>query len=193
MNRPNALIWAALLLIACNEGSFSGEGKKRQHHQPEPAKESSQSEEASYEESDAVDYDSDEPQNQAPPTQPNPPTQEASPQPQPVNNPPPQDPPPQNDAPAAPADDLNIQTVDGQEVLENCDQCLRRAQALSQTIGFTASMDKTLNLGFFKIDPAKNLCDIHFMRNLSDRIDDHSGVDSIGKSRNQVIVYCPCD
>lgn len=81
--------------------------------------------------------------------------------------------------------------VDGQEVLKTCTRCLERAKTLSASIGFVASMAKTYNLGFYKIDPSQNLCDIHFMNNLNTPIDDHFGKDSIGN--NQVILYCPCN
>jgi hypothetical protein len=81
--------------------------------------------------------------------------------------------------------------VDGQEVLISCKTCLARAKTLATEVGFTAVMEKTYNLGFYKIEPSRNLCDIHFMSDMKLPIDDHEGQDS--KGNGQVILYCPCD
>lgn len=81
--------------------------------------------------------------------------------------------------------------VGGQEVINDCARCVERAKTLSATIGFTADVQKTHNLGFYKIEPSKNLCDIHFMNNMSDRIADHEGKDSV--LDGQIAIYCPCN
>jgi hypothetical protein len=81
--------------------------------------------------------------------------------------------------------------VDGQEVFGTCDKCLQRATTLAPQLGFQADMQKTINLGFYKIEPSKNLCDVHFMADMSIQVDDHEGEDTLGNS--QVILYCPCD
>jgi hypothetical protein len=80
--------------------------------------------------------------------------------------------------------------VDGEEVINDCGRCVDRAIALAKECGFVASKSKTYNLGFYKIPPSRGLCDIHFMNNMSDRIEDHEGRDS--KLGNQVALYCPC-
>lgn len=81
--------------------------------------------------------------------------------------------------------------VDGQEVIKDCKVCMDRATTLAASIGFTADKRLTFNLGFYKIDPSKNLCDIHFKKNLFDQIQDHEGKDSI--LDGQIALYCPCD
>ncbi|MBF0441126.1 MAG: hypothetical protein HQK54_04415 [Oligoflexales bacterium] len=80
--------------------------------------------------------------------------------------------------------------VDGMEVYSNCSLCVNRARQLSAQCGFTADISKTVNLGFYKVDPSRGLCDIHFMANMYDEIADHEGHDSI--LGNQVALYCPC-
>lgn len=81
--------------------------------------------------------------------------------------------------------------VDGQEVFNSCGKCVNRAKILSSTIGFEADESNAIDMGFHKIDPSKNLCDIHFLASLNVRIDEHDGVDTIGN--NQIILYCPCN
>ena len=81
--------------------------------------------------------------------------------------------------------------VDGQEVFNSCSTCEQRAKQLAQQNGFSAMKSNAVNIGFYKIDPSKNLCDIHFLANMNVPIDDHAGVDTVGN--NQIILYCPCD
>ena len=92
---------------------------------------------------------------------------------------------------SSPLPTINYPKVDGQEVVNDCNQCVTRAQTLSQTIGFYATKANARNLGFYKIDPVHNLCDIHFFKNMSIPLDDHSGKDTIGNNQN--ILYCPCN
>ena len=83
------------------------------------------------------------------------------------------------------------ETVGGMEVIPDCARCVERAKQLSPAAGFTADISRTTNMGFYKIEPSKNLCDIHFLRDLSTQIDDHEGKDSILNS--QIALYCPCN
>lgn len=83
------------------------------------------------------------------------------------------------------------EVVDGQEVVNDCGRCVERAKILSAQANFIADILKTYNLGFYKIDPSRNLCDIHFMANMSDQIADHEGQSSV--LGNQVVMYCPCN
>lgn len=78
-----------------------------------------------------------------------------------------------------------------QEQVNDCSACLVRAKQLSATIGFEASMAKTINLGFYKVSPRFGLCDIHFMNDLNDEIEDHDGSSS-SVLNTQVVLYCPC-
>ncbi|MBF0443287.1 MAG: hypothetical protein HQK54_15365 [Oligoflexales bacterium] len=84
-----------------------------------------------------------------------------------------------------------VEVVDGMEVYTNCDNCVYRAKQLSPQCGFTANISRTINLGFYKVDPSRGLCDIHFMANMDDEISDHEGRDSI--LGNQIALYCPCN
>ena len=81
--------------------------------------------------------------------------------------------------------------VDGKEVFNSCSACEQRAQLLARQNGFSVLKSNAVNVGFYKIDPSKNLCDIHFLANQNIPIDDHEGVDTVGN--NQIILYCPCN
>lgn len=83
------------------------------------------------------------------------------------------------------------EVVDGQEVFTDCQKCVNRAKKLAVENNFSTDITKSINMGFYKISPSRNLCDVHFMGNLSFPVDDHSGVDTVGN--NQIILYCPCD
>lgn len=83
------------------------------------------------------------------------------------------------------------EVVDGMELITDCDRCVARAKQLSKTIGFTADKSKTYNLGFYKVDPSRGICDIHFMQDMSVRIGDHEGKNSV--LDRQVAFYCPCN
>ncbi len=87
---------------------------------------------------------------------------------------------------------LPSEVVGGQEVINNCAQCLFRASQLSATLGFSAEMSRAKNEGFYKISPARNLCDIHFLANFNTTIRDHDGQSSsiLG---DQIAIYCPCN
>jgi hypothetical protein len=80
---------------------------------------------------------------------------------------------------------------DGQEEIPDCDRCLARAKELTATLGYVANINKTVNFGFYKVHPSTKLCDIHFPKNMRDRIEDHDGRTSV--LRTQVAVYCPCN
>lgn len=83
------------------------------------------------------------------------------------------------------------EVLDGQEVIPDCDRCLARAQTIGSTIGLIVDKANTVNKGFYKIDPSRNLCDVHFVPNLQTPIEDHDGQDSI--LGNQIALYCPCN
>lgn len=83
------------------------------------------------------------------------------------------------------------EVVDGMDVITDCTRCVARAKQLSKTIGFEADISRTYNLGFYKIDPSRNLCDIHFMQDMSIRISDHEGKNSV--LDRQIAFYCPCN
>jgi hypothetical protein len=87
--------------------------------------------------------------------------------------------------------DKPVGVVDGSEVYDRCETCERRGIELGRQQGFQTGKDKSINLGFYKIDPAKGLCDVHFMADLRIPIDDHSGKSTIGN--RQIILYCPCN
>jgi hypothetical protein len=93
--------------------------------------------------------------------------------------------------PEIPKEVVPDDVVDGQEVFKDCKICFARATELAASIGFKANMLLTKNMGFYKISPAKNLCDVHFKKNLFDPIQDHEGKDSI--LDDQIALYCHCD
>lgn len=72
-----------------------------------------------------------------------------------------------------------------------CGDCFRKAGILTRKLGFKASFKRTYNLGHYKVEKSTNLCDVHFMKNLSDTIQDHDGTTSL--LGNQVAMYCPCE
>ncbi len=84
------------------------------------------------------------------------------------------------------------ETVQGQEVVTTCEQCLFRANQLCSSIGFSADISRARNEGYYKISPIRQLCDIHFLPSLSTRIRDHDGQSS-SILIDQVAIYCPCD
>ena len=84
-----------------------------------------------------------------------------------------------------------LEIVEGQEVFDKCDMCLERAQKLAPQANFTASMANTVNMGFYKVEPSRGICDIHFLPTLDTEIADHEGQNSV--AADQIILYCPCD
>ncbi len=82
-------------------------------------------------------------------------------------------------------------TETGEQVFQDCNKCFERAQQMTRTIGFEADASLAVNLGPYLVDPSLNVCDIHFFRNASVTIANHSGVDGVGA--DQVYIYCPCN
>lgn len=80
---------------------------------------------------------------------------------------------------------------DGTEVINDCGRCTERARALAQPLGFAVDMARSVNFGFYKVDPALNVCDIHFFRDANGFPVPHEGKD--GVAPDQVFLYCPCD
>ena len=78
-----------------------------------------------------------------------------------------------------------------QEEINDCSSCVLRAQQLSKTIGFDASLSKTINFGFYKVKPIFKLCDIYFMKDLGDEVEEHDGY-TTSVLNTQVVLYCPC-
>jgi hypothetical protein len=95
-------------------------------------------------------------------------------------------------APGATSGPLAVpENVDGQEILRDVASCVARAKELSARTGFVADISRTVNEGFYKIEPSQGLCDIHFVQNIGDPIQDHEGHDSV--LDHQVALYCPCN
>jgi hypothetical protein len=93
--------------------------------------------------------------------------------------------------PPAPIGTTPDGVVDGMEVFHDVPRCLTRARELSVVAGFVADMSRSYNEGFYKIDPSQGLCDIHFVAQLGDPIQDHDGFASV--LNHQVALYCPCN
>jgi|GEM_PF-1704128 len=83
------------------------------------------------------------------------------------------------------------EVVEGMEVINDCNRCVQRAAELSKTLNFVATKDNAVNLHFYKIEPSRNLCDIHFLANKYVEISDHEARDSV--LEQQVALYCPCN
>lgn len=79
----------------------------------------------------------------------------------------------------------------GQKEFEDCETCIAEAKLLTATLGYEADPNITVNFGFYKVKASSNLCDIHFLKKLGDRIEDHDGKTSV--LNTQIAVYCPCD
>lgn len=100
-------------------------------------------------------------------------------------------------APVTTVGRLKVNTVDedpppdGQKEFESCETCIAEAKVLTQSLGYDADPNITVNFGFYKVKASSNLCDIHFLKRRGDRIEDHDGRTSV--LRTQVAVYCPCD
>jgi len=83
---------------------------------------------------------------------------------------------------------------DGDNVITDCQSCVDFAIDLTKAhpeLGYIANPSITRNFGFYKIQASLNLCDIHFLKNKNDKIEDHSGKTTVLKT--QIAVYCPCN
>lgn len=90
-----------------------------------------------------------------------------------------------------PADVAPTLADDGTEVFNDCGRCMERARALAQPLGFAIDSSRSVNFGFYKVDPALNVCDIHFFRTANGFPVPHEGKD--GVAQDQVFLYCPCN
>lgn len=80
---------------------------------------------------------------------------------------------------------------DEENEFEDCNTCIAAASALTLQLGFVANPAITRNFGFYKVSPAANLCDIHFLRHSGVRIQNHAGKTTL--LNDQVAIYCPCN
>lgn len=80
--------------------------------------------------------------------------------------------------------------VQGIKTFITCGECLSGAGKFTAKLNYKADINKTYNLGQYKVEASTNLCDIHFMRDMKDPIEDHEGTTSVLKT--QVSMYCPC-
>lgn len=80
---------------------------------------------------------------------------------------------------------------EGPQTFMTCPSCLEGANQLSLLLGYVADIKNSVNMGFYKVAASSNLCDIHFLKNLADPLEDHEAVSSVLKT--QIAVYCPCD
>lgn len=99
---------------------------------------------------------------------------------------------PQNPIPLPQPTVSPVEVVGGQEVINNCAQCILRAKQLSAQLGFSAEVSRAKNEGFYKISPIRNLCDIHFVPDLNTTIREHDGQAS-SILQDQIAIYCPCN
>ena len=199
-------LMAFALFFACKpKSSFQGDSKKSKGKIPIVKKDAEEIEEDPQYSQDSIPeqegaYETGKDPEPSPAESP-PPPEPAEPLPDSNQDPLPQSPPEPIAPPSPPPPPVEVEEQaepgipgpDGAEMIESCGQCLARAQALSASIGFRATLERAVNFKSYKKSPKENLCDIHFLANMTDHIEAHSGVDSIGARRNQVMVYCPCN